>query len=155
MTKASLPNAHISMVTLGSDDLPAATEFYKNLGWTVAAPSNDNVVFLIGTNITLGLFGRSALAEDAGVEASPGENAAGFSGIALALNLASREEVDAAYAKAVEAGASATKKPEEVFWGGYSGYFSDLDGHLWEVAHNPFCALDKSGQMILEAKQPS
>ena len=108
---------------------------------------------MIGANITLGLFGKSALAEDAGVE-GPSEKGvpAGFAGLALALNLPSTADVDAFYAKAIEAGATSTKQPQKVFWGGYSGYFTDLDGHLWEIAHNPFCALDETGQMILEAK---
>ena len=81
----------------------------------------------------LGLYGREALAEDAAVSAK-GE---GFEAFTLSHNVASEEEVDKVVSQAVDAGATLVKKPQKVFWGGYNGYFKDLDGHLWEVAHNP------------------
>ena len=79
------------------------------------------------------MYGREALAEDAQISAEGG----GFEGFALAHNVSSENEVDEVMAQALTAGATLVKKPEKVFWGGYSGYFKDLDGHLWEVAHNP------------------
>ena len=82
----------------------------------------------------LGLYGRDALAEDAGVSPEGG----GFAGFALAHNLSSEAAVDALMAEVQAAGATVVKPPQKVFWGGYSGYFKDLDGHLWELAHNPF-----------------
>ncbi|MDD9908257.1 MAG: VOC family protein [Ahrensia sp.] len=141
--------ANISIVTLGVDDLPVSTRFYEGLGWVNTTASQDSVTFLQGHSVVLGLYGRSALAEDAEVENIP----AGFRGVTLAINLPSRAAVDAFFNKALGTGASAQKQPQSVFWGGYSGYFADPDGHLWEVAHNPFFALNEvTGQLQLEAK---
>ena len=137
--------ANISMVTLGVENLPAATRFYVGLGWKNTTASQDSVTFLQGHSIVLGLFGRQALAEDAHVE----NVEAGFRGVTLAINLRDEAAVDTFFALALANGARAVKSPEKVFWGGYSGYFADLDGHLWEVAHNPFFDVDK-GQLTLE-----
>ena len=137
--------AGISMVTLGVDDLARSRAFYEALGWAVAPQSQESVAFMQGRNIVLGLYGRQALAEDAGVENTP----PGFSGIALAINLSSETEADRLFATAVAKGASAHKPPQKAFWGGYSGYFADPDGHLWEVAHNPFFAMDADGNLRL------
>jgi len=141
--------ANISIVTLGVENLAASTGFYEKLGWQNTAASQDSVTFLQGNSVVLGLYGRTALAEDAQVENTP----AGFRGVSLAINLPSESDVDSFFAKAVDAGAQAQKKPEKVFWGGYSGYFADPDGHLWEVAFNPFFEGDvSSGQLKLEPK---
>jgi uncharacterized glyoxalase superfamily protein PhnB len=94
--------------------------------------------------MALGLFGRTSLAEDAKVAMG-----VGFAAITLAHNLRSREEVDALFQQALRAGARELKKPEAVFWGGYSGYFADPDGHIWEIAHNPGWTLDASGKLEL------
>ncbi len=138
-------DGRISMATLGVDDLARSRAFYEALGWVVAPQSQESVVFLQGRNIVLGLYGRKALAEDAGVEDTP----PGFSGVALAINVASETEADRLFDIAVANGASARKPPQKAFWGGYSGYFGDLDGHLWEVAHNPFFAMDADGNLRL------
>lgn len=123
----------ISMVTLGVGDLAAAVQFYEHgLGFPRMV-SPPEVAFFTLNGTWLGLYGREALAEDARV--SP--QGTGFAAFSLAHNVASEQEVDEVMAQAVAAGASLVKKPEKVFWGGYSGYFKDLDGHLWEVAHNP------------------
>ena len=98
------------------------------------------VFFQLG-GIGLSLYGRQALADDAQVPNTP----PGFSGVTLAWNGRSEAEVDAALAEAVKAGGRLVKAAQKVFWGGYSGYFADPDGHLWEVAHNPFFPLDASG----------
>jgi len=137
--------AHISMVTLGVEDISRAAAFYQALGWQRSGPSEDTVAFLQGGTVVLGLYGRGPLAEDADVEDAP----SGFSAIALAVNLPSEADVDAFYQKALAAGARQTKPPQKVFWGGYSGYFADPDGHLWEVAHNPFFPLNESGAISL------
>jgi predicted lactoylglutathione lyase len=137
--------AGISMVTLGVDDLARSRSFYEALGWAVAPQSQESVVFLQGRNIVLGLFGRQALAEDAGIEDAP----RGFAGFALAVNVTSEIEADRLFEVAVANGASAHKPPQKAFWGGYSGYFADPDGHLWEVAHNPFFATDADGNLRL------
>ena len=145
-----MSGAHISIVALGVDDLKRATDFYCALGWSLSDASNESISFLAGGTVVLGLYGRSALAEDAEVEDTP----TGFSAVTLAVNLPSEADVDAFFGKAVAAGASVRKEPQKVFWGGYSGYFADLDGHLWEVAHNPFFPLDDSGRVTLPDGEP-
>lgn len=128
-------NPRISMITLGVRDLAAAIEFYeKGLGLP-RMDSPPTVAFFTLNGTWLGLYGWEALAEDAQVPAE----GSGFRGVALAHNLASEKEVDALVAQAVKAGATLVKQPQRVFWGGYSGYFKDPDGHLWEIAYNPFC----------------
>ena len=123
----------ISMITLGVDDLSAAVKFYEEgLGFP-RMDSPPEVAFFTLNGTWLGLYGREALAEDARVS-SQGN---GFESFTLAHNVHSEAEVDAVIAQAAKAGATVVKPPEKVFWGGYSGYFKDLDGHLWEVAHNP------------------
>ncbi|WP_180901816.1 VOC family protein [Martelella soudanensis] len=138
----------ISMITLGVEDIAEATAFYERLGWSRSSASQESVTFFALDGIVLGLFGRKALAEDAGIEGVE-ENASSFSGVALAYNLESEAEVDAALAFAESCGARIVKPAEKVFWGGYSGYFADPDGHLWEVAFNPFSPLDENGHMVL------
>jgi uncharacterized protein len=125
----------ISMITLGVDDLQKATRFYEEgLGFPKYKTSSDDVTFFNLNGTWLGLYGREALAEDAQV--SPAGS--GFSGVTLAHNVASEAEVDAVITAAMAAGATLAKEAQKVFWGGYSGYFKDPDGHLWEVAYNPF-----------------
>ena len=136
----------ITMVTLGVADIAKSTAFYEKLGFSRSPASNDSVTFFVTNGTVLGLFGHKPLAEDAGVADA---GTPGFRGAALAHNVGSEAEVDAMFAHAVSCGATATKKPEKVFWGGYSGYFADPDGHLWEVAHNPFAPLDENGNMTL------
>jgi catechol 2,3-dioxygenase-like lactoylglutathione lyase family enzyme len=124
----------ISMITLGVRNLAAATEFYeKGLGFPLME-SAPEVAFFALSGTWLGLYDRDALAKDATVSSE----GAGFESFALAHNVSSEKEVDDVVSQAVDAGADLVKKPQKVFWGGYSGYFKDLDGHLWEVAHNPF-----------------
>ncbi|MEZ5977691.1 MAG: VOC family protein [Planctomycetota bacterium] len=123
----------ISMITLGVRDLARSVEFYENGLGLPRMESPPSVAFFTLDGTWLGLYGRDALAEDA--EVSP--EGSGFAGFSLAHNLSSEEAVDALFAQAVAAGARAVKQPQHVFWGGYSGYFADPDGHLWEVAHNP------------------
>ncbi|WP_267639624.1 VOC family protein [Haloarchaeobius amylolyticus] len=122
----------ITVVTLGVDDLDAAIEFYRDgLGLPLRDREPDSdIAFFTLTGTWLALYPWDALAEDATV--SPDGD--GFSGVTLAHNVPDREAVDALLAEAVAAGAELVKEPQETFWGGYSGYFADLDGHLWEVA---------------------
>ncbi|PPC79495.1 MAG: glyoxalase [Hyphomicrobium sp.] len=131
----------VTIVTLGVADMVRARAFYERLGFKASSTSTESVTFFDAGGIVLGLYGRAALAEDAHVS----DGAAGFSGIALAHNVGSDAEVDAVLAEAVAAGAKLLKPGQKVFWGGYSGYVSDPDGHLWEVAHNPFLPLDANG----------
>ena len=127
----------VSLITLGVDDLDRAHTFYEALGW-VPAQVTPGIVFFQLDGQALGLFGRAALAEDQGRPEVP----LGTGAMTLAQNFSDRAAVDTAFAQALAAGATALKAPEEVFWGGYSGYYADPDGHVWEVAHNPFITLD-------------
>lgn len=123
----------ISMITLGVRDLEASIEFYeKGLGLP-RMESPPEVAFFTLNGTWLGLYGRDALAGDAQVSAE----GSGFAGVALAHNVHSEGEVHEVVDQAVAAGGTLVKQPQKVFWGGYSGYFADPDGHLWEVAHNP------------------
>ena len=136
----------MTIVTLGVRSVPDARRFYEKLGWRASSASQgDDVAFFQLNGMALSLFGRKALAEDAKVT----DSAAGFSGVSLAQNLHSPDAVDAAFAQAVAAGGTALKPPETAFWGGYSGYFADPDGHLWELAHNPFFPLDERDNLVL------
>lgn len=135
----------LSLITLGVEDVARARAFYERLGFKASSESNPSVTFFNAGGVVLGLFGRAALAEDAHVAST----ASGFSGIALAHNVRSDAEVDAVIAEAIAAGAKLVKAGQKVFWGGYSGYFADPDGHLWEVAHNPFWRLGDNGDIVL------
>jgi hypothetical protein len=123
----------ISLVTLGVADLERSTVFYRDGLGLPADASNPGVVFFPLAGAWLSLFPREELAADANVPVQ-GE---GFRSISLAHNVASREEVDAVLQQAVQAGAALVKPAQDAIWGGYSGYFADPDGHLWEVAWNP------------------
>ena len=135
----------LSLVTLSVLDMARARGFYERLGWRASSASNEAVTFFQAGAAVLGLYGRDALAEDASV--SP--EGSGFSGVALAHNTASREAVDAVIAEAEAAGGTVVKPAEDGFWGGYSGYFADPDGHLWEVAWNPHFPFDEAGNLVL------
>lgn len=129
----------ISLITLGVSDLNTSLRFYRDgLGWkTHNYKEGDGVVFIQMEGTWLSLYPKDKLADDAGVS----EGKSGFSGFTLARNEESKEAVDKTYAEALSAGAKPVKKPEDVFWGGYSGYFADPDGYLWEVAYNPITDL--------------
>lgn len=124
----------ITLITLGVSDVGRSRKFYDDcFGWKAAANSDDNVVFYDLGKITLALFGDDALADDAGV--SP--EGSGFRKFSLAHNVRSEKEVDELVEKLRARGARVVKKPQRVFWGGYSSYVSDPDGILWEIAYNP------------------
>lgn len=133
----------VTLITLGTDDLARSRAFYASLGWEPAM-EEEAVVFYRMDGMALGLFGRAALAEDQG---RPGAQL-GTGAITLAQNFPDRAQVDAAFDRAVAAGATVLKRPEPVFWGGYSGYYADPDGHVWELAHNPYWALDDDGALV-------
>jgi catechol 2,3-dioxygenase-like lactoylglutathione lyase family enzyme len=140
----------LSLITLGVADVARARKFYEALGFTAGRASQDSVTFLDAGGVVLALFGRAALAKDAGVADSAPGFTPSFSGIALAHNARSETGVDTALAEAVAAGAKLIKPAGKTFWGGYSGYFADPDGHLWEVAHNPYFTLDADGRVVLD-----
>ena len=134
----------VTLITLGVADLGRARAFYAALGWE-AAEANEGVIFIQLAGQVLALFGIDDLAKDmARPRAELGTGAA-----TLARNFATEAEVDAAFELAVSAGAAVLKRPEKVFWGGYSGYFADPDGHVWELAMNPFWPLSPDGTLTL------
>jgi uncharacterized protein len=135
----------LTLVTLGVSDFTRAKRFYEALGWRPSSASQDNVAFFDLNGVVLSLYPRHLLAEDAKME----DSKPGFSGVTLAYNAESEGEVDRVFAHALSIGAGEVKRPEKVFWGGYSGYFADPDGHLWDVAHNPFFPFDDDGKMVL------
>jgi hypothetical protein len=127
----------VSLITLGVADLAASTAFYERLGWKRSMPGAEGVAFFQAGGMGLALYPFANLAADAGLK----PESAGSAAMALAYNARSRVETDAVLA---EAGAA-----EDTFWGGYAGYFRDLDGHLWEVAWNPGFALAQDGSITL------
>ena len=134
----------VSLITLGVADLDRSRSFYAALGW-VSVPSPPTVVFYQLNGFVLGLFGLESMAEDQGRSGVKLETGA----MALAQNFADKVAVDTAFAQAIAAGATALKHPEAVFWGGYSGQYSDPDGHVWEVAYNPFWNIDPDGRITI------
>ena len=135
----------VTLITLGVRDLAAARAFYARLGWTEHGESQQGVAFYQLHGQGLALFGLTDLAKDQGRPNAP----LGTGAITLAQNFGTEAEVDAAFAAALAAGATALKAPEKVFWGGYSGYWADPDGHVWEVAMNPFWPLSPDGSLTL------
>ncbi|MGN6608065.1 MAG: VOC family protein [Jatrophihabitans sp.] len=133
----------LGLVTLGVRDVAAATAFYERLGWPLSPASvPGDVSFFRTAGATVALWGDESLRADT---AAPANGGTAFRGVALAINLPSREDVDAGLAAAVAAGGSIARPAEATDWGGYNGYFADLDGHLWELAHNPHWPLDERG----------
>lgn len=135
----------ISLLTLGVADVARARRFYEALGFRASSASNPGVTFFPAGGVVLALFGRGALAEDATVaDGSPS-----FAGVALAHNVRTEAEVGEILEAVVRAGGRIVKPAARAFWGGWSGYFADPDGHLWEVAHNPHFPLDADGHIQL------
>lgn len=136
----------INLVTLGVTDMARSRAFYEKLGFVASPASNTDVTFFEANGIVFGLFGHDALAEDAHVTATA---VPAFHGVSLAWNAESEARVDAIMDHALACGAKLSKPAQKVFWGGYSGYFADPDGHLWKVAYNPFFPLDEDGRIRL------
>lgn len=133
----------VSLITLGVTDLNRSREFYERLGWRRSMEKTEGIVFFRTGGMALALYPRHELAKDANI--APEGN--GFRGTSLAYNARSRSEVDAVLKEAVAAGANLLKPAQEAFWGGYSGYFSDPDGFLWEVAWNPSFPIAEDGSI--------
>jgi catechol 2,3-dioxygenase-like lactoylglutathione lyase family enzyme len=136
----------LSIVTLGVADVARSVAFYESLGWTRCSSSLEAIAWFRLTGSYLGVFERTALAEDA---ALPAEPRAPFGGITLAMNVATEAEVGAAIDAAVEAGGRLLKPATRMPWGGLSAYFADPDGHPWEVAWNPSFPLDEDGRITI------
>jgi uncharacterized protein len=136
----------INFVTLGVSDVARARGFYERLGLKPSSAGNDSVAFFDANGVVLAVFGHEDLAKDAHLNSDPAPD---FRGMSLAWNAASEDEVDKIVEHAVACGAKLIKKPVKVSWGGYSGYFADPDGHLWEVAYNPYFPLSAEGRVQL------
>lgn len=141
------PSLKATLITLGVADIDRAARFYEALGMKRGVREAEGAAFFDAGGVVLSLFGRSDLAKDAGVS----DTAPGFSGAALAFNVEEESAVEKVLQAAASAGGKIVKPAQRAFWGGYSGYFSDPDGHLWEVAHNPGFPLDERGQIRLPA----
>ena len=135
----------LNIVTLGVADVEKARKFYEGLGWKASSASQGDIVFFQLGAMVLALYPRGLLAEDAGVEAA----GSGFPGITLAYNVRAKQEVAGFLDVAKAAGGNIVKPAQDVFWGGHSGYFADLDGHLWEVAWSPHSELNERGEVVL------
>ena len=141
-----MSSPRLTLVTLGAKDIAAQRKFYETLGLKASSASNESVCFFQLGGIVLGLFGLEALAEDAHMHV---EEQKRFKGFSLAWNCGSEAEVDAAMKLAATCGGKIVKAAEKVFWGGYSGYFTDPEENLWEVAHNPYFPFDDHGALVL------
>jgi catechol 2,3-dioxygenase-like lactoylglutathione lyase family enzyme len=138
------PRIHI--ITLGVQDVENSRRFYeKGLGFQVSSASQENIVFFLTEGLVLALYPHAALAEDAAVS----EKGSGFRGVTLAHNVENKEDVAIVLQQAEAAGAKIVKPAQDVFWGGHCGYFTDPDGHLWEVAWNPHFSFSKDGSLKL------
>lgn len=136
----------LNLITLGVTDFQRALNFYeKGLGWKKSSASQDDIAFFPLEGVVLALFPRELLAEDA--MTSP--EGSRFSGITISYNAKSEEEVDNVLIEVEKLGGTIIKPAQKVFWGGYSGYFKDLDGHIFEVAYNPFWEFDENDNIMV------
>ena len=134
----------VSLITLGVADVRRARAFYEQLGWK--GQETEETVFIQAGGVALVLWDRGKLALDCGLSDDP---AAGFSGVVLAHNVRSKAEVDQVIAGAKSAGATVTRPAAKTFYGGYAGCFTDLDGHVWEISHNPGFPLAEDGSITI------
>jgi predicted lactoylglutathione lyase len=139
----------VSLVTLGVSDYERAKAFYSALGW-MPALDMQQTAFYQANGVVLVLWLRERLAEDCGIA----DEGATWSGVALAHNVASRDEVDAIVDLAQKNGATVTREPSDTFYGGYAGVFRDPDDHVWEIAHNPGFGLRDDGSLLLPTATP-
>lgn len=134
----------ISLITLGVADLAKATEFYETkIGWK-KSPSPPSIAFFDLNGVVFSLYPHGDLAKETDDSA---QTTGSYQGFALAHNVRSKEEVDAIFSSLKEKGVQIEKEPIQQPWGGYSGYFSDLDGHKWEIAYNPYWTLAEDGNI--------
>ena len=135
----------ITLITLGVADLGRSRGFYEALGWRRSVKGAEGVAFYQAGGAVLSLYPLKNLAEDVELPAA----GSGFRGMSIAINMRTREEVDAAISEAKQAGASLIRAAKDVFWGGYVGYFADPDRHVWEIAWNPTFPMTEDGRLLL------
>jgi uncharacterized glyoxalase superfamily protein PhnB len=143
MSKA--PPLRLSLVTLGVEDLARAIRFYEAMGLQRRMKNAEGVAFFEAGGTVISLFIRQDMAKDANVENSK----PGFSGVALAYNVATEAEVELVLEAAKAAGGKILKPAQRAFWGGFYGHFADPEGHIWEVAHNPGFSFDEHGALVV------
>ena len=137
---------NLNIITLGVSNLEKSLEFYeKGLNWKKSKASKDKIAFFDMGGIVLSLFSKSALAKDANLP----DNGSGFSGVTIAHNTKSENEVDEVLEKVEKLGAEIIKPAKKTNWGGYSGYFKDFDEHIFEVAFNPHFEFDENGNIMM------
>ena len=136
----------ISLVTFGVSDMTRAKAFYEAMGWTPSGGDGEAVCFFQMPGCVFGLYGYDALTEDSGQPVGDKDK---FGGITISYNVESESAVDALLAQAESCGGVIARPAIKQFWGGYSGYFADLDGHAWEIAYNPHWTITQSGETRL------
>jgi catechol 2,3-dioxygenase-like lactoylglutathione lyase family enzyme len=137
----------LGTITLGVSDLPRARRFYEaGLGWTRDG-GEDDIAFYQLNGMVVGLYALPTFAAHAGMNVRA---AAGFRAISLGYCTRSRSEVDDLVARAEAADATVTVRPRDAFWGGYNAYFTDPDGHLWEIAWNPHLIITERGEHLMK-----
>lgn len=135
----------VTLITLGVADLERSKAFYSALGWQVTREIPGQVVFYQINGMAFGFYGLEGLAKEQNRPVSELKTGA----MTLAINMPTAAAVDAAFAQAIDAGATALSEPTEMHWGGYSSYYADPDGHVWEIAYNPFWELNADGSLTL------
>lgn len=138
----------VSIITLGVKELERSYQFYTKLGFPSSKNPEEGIVFFKTGGVCLALYPLEALAKDVSPDMAVAKQ--GFSGVTLAHNTRTKAQVDEVLALAVSAGAQLEKPAQEVFWGGYSGYFSDPDGYLWEVAYADFWQFNDDGSLVID-----
>ena len=137
----------LSVVTLGVNNFSRSLDFYKKgLGFRTKASKKDNIAFFKLNGVMLALYGKKELAKDIGIS----EKGHGFPGITLAHNVKSEKEVNEILSLAKLSGGRIIKRAQKASWGGYSGYFADPDGYLWEVVYNPFWKVERNGSVVMK-----
>jgi len=139
--------ARVTVFTIGAHDMHAMRAFYRGLGWTEVPSSSDEFATFRTSGVILALFPFEELAKDGHVPA--GQPTTAFRGVTVAINVESKEAVDATAEDVRRAGGRITKEPEDVFWGGRSAYFGDPEGNLWEIVWAPGTSFDDEGRFIL------
>jgi len=138
----------VSIITLGVSDLERACQFYQKMGFPTSSKPESGIIFFQTGGVCVALYPLDKLAED--VSPQFAAKKAGFSGVTLAHNTKQKQQVDETLALAEQSGGKIEKPAQDVFWGGYSGYFSDPDGHLWEVAYADFWQFNDDGSLVIE-----
>lgn len=138
---------NFAIVTLGVSDLERSITFYSDLGWEQRGDAANGIVWFKTSGTWVGLFGYDALADDAHLDAVPSDELPRYRGITLAINLPTEDAVDLAFVRVRDEGGTIVKPPAHTEWGGYSGYFADPDGILWEIARNPGFPIDENGRI--------